>query len=278
MFDSTENQRQLTEIESSELIDRAGKVAGFDLARNPTFASAANLSGIRNDTLAFSQRRDSRTIFAHDTRYGYRRQLEAWRGSSRTATAACRRVLGAAGIPAKEIAEIQVVSEYGAVAERRTEHDVRVERPELLRKLARAQRAVDGLPVWSSYGMVGLTGDGRVGQLELHWPWLSPEVLKEANVLRTIVQRGFQPGRVPGARVESIEAGIIHSPAMGFFMDVIAAIRVIYHADDPRVGRKPTVHLDRHGEFIERPRDIQPTPPVETGRGAPRGEQGRSQE
>ena len=77
------------------------------------------------------------------------------------------------------------------------------------------------------------------------------------------------PRNVPDARVESIEAGIVHSPAIAFFMDLTAAIRVVFVGDDPLVGRKPTLHLDRHGEPITPPRDIHPAKREQAERATP---------
>jgi hypothetical protein len=84
------------------------------------------------------------------------------------------------------------------------------------------------------------------------------------------VGRGFEHRDLPGARVESIEAGVIHSPAIGLFMDVMAVIRVVYIGDDPRVGRKPTLYFDRHGDLVTLPRDIPPANPEPAGRTARR--------
>jgi hypothetical protein len=260
----------LSAVERPQLIKAASRIAGFDLGKRPTYASAANVSGARTRTLTFSQRRDSRTIFATDSRYGHRAKAGAWTGSDRTAAAGCRRVLRAARIPPVEVAGIDVVSEYGAVAERLSEQDVRVEEPELLRKLACARRALGGIPVWSSHAVVGLTRKGLVGHLELHWPTLLAEVMEEAKVLQSIVKRGFKPPKLPGARVESIGAGILHSPAIGFFMDATPAIRVVYVDEEPLIGRKPTLYLDRHGELVRLPRDIEPKKPEPRERERPR--------
>jgi hypothetical protein len=262
-------RRQLSGLEAPELIDAAAKIAGFDLGKRPTFATAANVSGVRTRTHTFSRRRDSLTIFATDARYGHLGKAGAWTGPDRSAITGCRRVLRAARIPAAEISGVDVVSEYGTVAERLTEDEIRVEEPQLLRKLARASRAVDGVPVWSSHVVVGLTAKGEVGQLELHWPHLAPEVVKEANVLASLVERGFKAPELPGARMESVEAGVIHSPAIGFFIDVMPAIRVVYVGEEPTLGRKPTLYLDRHGELVARPRDIDAKPPDQRERGAP---------
>ena len=190
----------------------------------------------------------------------------AWTGADKPAIAACRQVIRAAGVPAAEIGEIRVLSEYGAAGKRVGAKEVQVEPPELLRKMAVAQRVIDGLQVWSSHALVGLTRAGDIGSLEVHWPTLAPDVMKEAAVLGELVRRGFEPRPLPGAKIESIAAGIVHSPAVGFFMDASAAIRVVYIGDKPQRGRKPMMFYDRHGEPIPRPRDIELANPPDAGR------------
>ena len=75
--------------------------------------------------------------------------------------------------------------------------------------------------------------------------------------------------------MESVEAGIIHSPAMGFVMDVYPAIRVIYSAENPRMGRKLTLYLDAQGASLpgtprqfeksnEGPAPVRPRPEANT--------------
>jgi hypothetical protein len=257
MPETTQRHRALSRLESAELVKAAFELTGVELKR-PEFGSAANISGVRSRTFTFSRRHDSRTVFASDTRYGHLGRAGAWTGADRTAVAACRRVLRAARVPGREVVAIGVLMEWGTVAEHVDGEAARVDEPELLRKLARAQRAVDGLAVWSSYATVGLTADGHLGWLELHWPELTSAVLKEAALLRDLVRRGFEPPTLPDARVESVEAGVLHSPAIGFFMDVTPAVRVAYAGKDPTIGRKPTLYLDRSGNLVTPPRDIRP--------------------
>lgn len=268
MPDSRDVDRYLSRTERPELIDTAAKVAGFNLGKRPEFATAANVSGVRNRTFTFSQRRDSRTMFAADARYGVVGTSGAWRGADRVLVAACRRVLRAAGVPTKEVAELEVVCETGAVGEW-VDGKVRLEEPELLCKIAAARRGLEGLSVWSSYAKVGLTDEGELGWLELHWPVISPEVLKEGLVLRSLVGRGFEPPEMPGARPQTVEAGILHSPAIGFLMDVTAAVRVVYEPDDPEMGRLATMYVDRHGDQVSLPRDIRFAVPDEGARQGP---------
>jgi head-tail adaptor len=58
---------------------------------------------------------------------------------------------------------------------------------------------------------------------------------------------GWQAPEQMIAEVESVQAGIVHTAAVGYFFDVHAAIRVIYRSRDPNIGRKPMYHFDRHG-------------------------------
>jgi hypothetical protein len=262
-------QRDLSRLTSRELIEAAAAMTGFRMTR-PEFGSARNISGIRTKTLSFSRRHDSLTVFASDARYGYLGRAGAWTGDDKTAVAALRRVLRAAKVPAREVAGVDVLSDASQVAERASEDEWHVHEPSLLRKVARARRAVDGIPAWSSYATLGLTATGELGSLELHWPALPPPVVKEAGVLQSLVKRGFKPPELAGARPEAVEAGVIHSRAVGFFMDVMPAVRVIYAIDEPDVGRKPTLYLDRHGEPVAMPRDIELAQPEAVERPEPR--------
>jgi len=82
--------------------------------------------------------------------------------------------------------------------------------------------------------------------------------VREATVLALLLKRrAFQPPELADARPETVQAGIIHSPAVGFFMDVVPVIRVIYSNANPELRRKPTLYLDRHGQTVPMPRDIE---------------------
>jgi hypothetical protein len=86
------------------------------------------------------------------------------------------------------------------------------------------------------------------------------------------VKGEWTPPEHPGATVESVEAGIIHSPAVGFLMDVYPTIRVIYAPIDERMGQKATRYLDRHRNDVPVPRqfDLPPELPTEK-RAEPKG-------
>lgn len=253
-----------------DLTAAASALAGFTL-RKAEFGSAANISGLRTSTHVFSARHDSRTLFGRDARYGLLEKGGVWSGDDKRVVAACKRLLRGAKIPAGEIAAIDVVREMGQVAERARDGEIAVAPASVLRTLARARRSVRGLPVWSSYASVGLTKKGDVGTFELHWPELPAVVVREAELLAALCGRGYKPREITGAKPESVDAGIIHSPAIGFHMDVAAVVRVVYRPIDPRMGRKVTLYLDRHGEMVTRPRDIElAKPPAEVRQAPPK--------
>jgi hypothetical protein len=254
---ATESESSLSRVVAGEVSRAASAIAGFKVSTRE-FASAGNISGVRSKTQTFSSRHDSRTLFATDNRYGYSAKAGAWVGDDKTVVAACRRVLRAANVPSKEIATVDVVVEMGQVAERMSEQKFRVHEAEMLRKLGRVRRAVDDVPIWSSYLMVGLTRAGAIGSLELHWPELPAVAVREATVLAALLKRrAFQPPELADARPETVEAGIVHSPAIGFFMDVVPVIRVTYSNANPELRRKPALYLDRHGQRVWMPRDIE---------------------
>lgn len=254
---ATAPQSSLSRVVAGEVARVALAIAGFKIPTRE-FASAGNVSGVRSKMQTFSSRHDSRTLFATDTRYGYGAKAGAWIGDDKTVIAACRRVLRAAKVPSREVATVDVVVEMGQVAERVSEEKFCVHDAEILRKLGRVRRAVEKIPVWSSYVTVGLTRAGAIGSLELHWPELPAVAVREATLLAMLVERRtFKPPELADARPETVEAGIIHSPAIGFFMDVVPVIRVIYSNTNPELRRKPTLYLDRHGQAVSMPRDIE---------------------
>ena len=72
-------------------------------------------------------------------------------------------------------------------------------------------------------------------------------------------------------RSRASKPGVIHSPAIGFFMDVVPVIRCVYRAKETRLGTKPVLYLDRHGERVSLPAASNPRRPSKrAGRGSAR--------
>jgi len=220
--------------------------------------AVANVAGIRTDTLLVSQRLDSRTYFVQDERYGMDKPAGVFGGSDDELLARAREVIVALDIPGAAIERASVLHEKTQTGFAHPVTGKLVVNP--VREGARSaelMRAVEGVPVFSSRALIGLSKDGSVGSAEIHWPAVSQKVLREAHRLQERVRAGWTAPEQKGARVESVEAGIIHSPAMGFVMDVYPAIRVIYSAENPRMGRKMTLYLDAQGASLPVPRQFE---------------------
>jgi hypothetical protein len=248
-------------------LDRVRQLAenlglGFDtLVRS---GSERNMIGLQSENLLFSRRLDSRTFFVQDARFGPGRPAGSFEGDDDVFIAESRQVLERLEVPVDEIDEQRVLVEQTQVAEAGAEGTPTIGASQAGRRLGRFSRRVDGLPIWSSHLLLGLTAERQLGFLQLHWPEIPAAVLDETRKLAFLVREGWQPPEVPGARVESVEAGVTHSPAMGFIMDIYPAIRVIYEPVDPAFGRKATHYFDRHGSDVPVPRqfDLPPDEPA----------------
>jgi len=73
-----------------------------------------------------------------------------------------------------------------------------------------------------------------------------------------------------GARVEAVQPVILHSPAVGFYDDATAALRVIYMPDERQVGQKAVRYVDERGIDVTLPRDVDPPREAPVQRGAAR--------
>ena len=119
-------------------------------------------------------------------------------------------------------------------------------------------RHTGGLPVWSSSVLLGLAANKEIGFLQLHWPELPDHVVQEAHRLAYKVKNGWQPPEHRGSKVEVVEAGVVHLPAIGFFMDIQAAIRVVYMPVCQFHSGRAMVYLNRHGQPVALRRATEP--------------------
>jgi hypothetical protein len=218
--------------------------------------SVANTMGIRTKEVLFSRRLDSRTYFVQDSRFGTGREAGCFRGTDEELLGAARKVLESIGIPSGEFGPVAVVQEHLQVASfDPVSKATKIEPPEKGDRFARIARCVGGVPVWQSSCLLGLTAGKQVGFLQLHWPEIPAVAVAEAIGLAHRLQDGWQVPACAEAVVESSEAGIVHSHAIGFVMDISAAIRVIYRPLSKGIGKKPVQYFDRHGKEVPAPRD-----------------------
>lgn len=188
-------------------------------------------------------------------------------GPAEQLSATGERLLGELGIGRSEIAKARVLQQFVTTGEadpntgRMTAAEPRRDRLSLV-----VDRAVDGIPIWSSRLKLDLDEKGEIAALELSWPKIEPKVMEMARRLKGMAGSNFRAPERVGAKIESVEAGILHSPAASFLDEQVAAVRVIYASPDSRLGMKPMVYLDEAGKQVQAPRQLvarpEPATPV----------------
>jgi hypothetical protein len=262
---STKPPRTAVSEESVQAYDArnaslAQELFGMTFDSKARTQSQLNFSAIRTDDLLFSRRIDSRTYIMYD-----RRASEAgtklYEGPDSKLLEIATALLQRASIPTSEIARPRVLQVEGRVASfdplTKVLSNVKNTKE---KRFALVNRQIEGLPVFSSRLLLVAAADGRPGFAELHWPEIPNEVIAEARRLQRLVREGWKAPEQKGARVETIEAGIVHSPAAALVMDIIPVIRVIYASNDPKVGGKAMLYFDRSGQMVTPPREFPVTP------------------
>jgi hypothetical protein len=220
-YAAPEKEGSTTEEQLNLLDDIATNRLKLDLGKIERRGAEKNMAGIRSQYILVSKRLDSRTYFIQDDRYQGDEGSGIFQGSDEECIRLSDQVLRELAIPTKEIAKSVVMTEklqtarYDPENKRYTPGQVRSGK-----RFVEVSRMVDGVPVFSSRALIGLARDQSVGFLDVHWPQFSETTVREAQRLQDLVQKGWRPPAQRGAVVESVEAGIIHSPALGFAMDI----------------------------------------------------------
>lgn len=220
--------------------------------------SEANFVGIRSPSALVSRRLDSRTWFVQDQPDTLKRgPADYFSGSKKSLVSRGREVLKVLGIPFEEIAGEHILRERTRAAKIGKGGKVSLEGEVKGAKVLRIERAVEKCPVWSSSVTLRLGKDGRIVFLQAHWPQIADVIVEEAKKLAAMTREGWTPPAQEAATPEHLEAGIVHSPAAGFAMDMAATIRAIYEPWNQRFGRKLMLHFDRHGRLVPEMRSVE---------------------
>ena len=233
-----------------------------------------NFSGLRTENVTFTQRLDSRTYIAYDKRFSNTKETGIYKDVDEVLLRRSHELLERLKIPASEIAKERVVQEKTQLGERDSKTGkFKLEAIEPGKKWALTSRQIDGVPVFSSRATIGLVPSGDIGFLEVHWPEIPAKVTEEARRYRELVQKGWHAPEQKGTRVESVTAGILHSPAAATALDILPVIRVIYAPLDKRVGKKPVAYFNADGKPVTMPRVLlqPPREELKTERVTPKG-------
>jgi hypothetical protein len=235
-----------SESERAAHLELAARICNLRFDDSVPVVGEMNTLSALSPEAYFAVRLDCRSYFAQRQGYGHDRPV--FQGSDAQHLEYCRELCEKLGISPDEVARADVLREFGQAVEIDAQNEViqTTERQEL-RALVHVERQVKEVRVWSSHLTFGLTAQREIGFLEFHWPEIPEVVIREARRLTGMVSDGWRAPEQTVAAVESMQTGIIHTPAIGYFYDVHAAIRVIYRSLDPRIGRKPAYYFDRHG-------------------------------
>lgn len=181
----------------------------------------------------------------------------AFRGTDQQLIERGTAILAGLGVNRNEIADTKILQQY--VTEGRMNPETRkmeVNPPKKDRRSLIVTRVLGGVPVVNSRLALDLDGQGKIAALELSWPVIEPKILEEAARLKKIAGPEFKAPELKGARIESVQVVILHSPAASFVEDHVAAIRVIYAPTESRLGMKPVVYLGLDGRPVAIPRQM----------------------
>ena len=239
------------------LLRKLAESLGVKLDNVVRAGTQGTVLGVQSESVMLSQRTDSRTVFIHDAKFGDPANDATGQIADDEYLKLATTLLKPLQIPTKEIAERAVWKEQTQVAEfDQATGKAKMEAPVAGRRYAYFGRAIEGLPVWSSRLLLGMTADRRVGFLEAHWPEIPQKVLDEARRMAEMVKAEFKAPEKPYTTIREVQAGIIHSPAAGFVMDIYPAIRVIYESNDERFGKAGVSYLDASGKELPVPRQF----------------------
>jgi hypothetical protein len=262
---STFTYRNASDDDARSLQDLAIRALKLDLGAVNRSGVTANMAGLQSDRYQLSQRTDSRTIFLQDTEFRAHDGAGVFDGPDDELIDRAMQILNDLGVDSSEVSERNVATEQveAASIDRKTgvitSAGIRDGK-----RYAVLSRTVDGMPIWRSGVTLGLTRDGYPGYLQLHWPEIPGDILESARGYRAAESSDWSPPSIEYAEPESMQAGILHSPAVSLVMDHVAAIRVVYRPLTADVGKKPVLYLDFDGQPVGLPRHFEETPgPIE---------------
>jgi hypothetical protein len=237
----------------------------------PVGATDRGVTALSDGTTTLTTRKGSRIYILHDRKAFPPSDADAFAGSDDELKRIGRRLLVAAGADEKEIAEERVLQQFTQLGETSPDRKtVRVLPAQASQRTLLVTRQVRGIEVISSRLLLHVDRAGRPIFMELAWPDVAPEVVERALRLRELRAATNIAPRMEGARVEAVQPVILHSPAVGFYDDATAALRVIYMPDERQVGQKAVRYVDERGIDVTLPRDVDPPREAPVQRGAAR--------
>jgi len=258
--------RQLDPKQASELAALGTRDFGIQWEGPLVGAHERGVVAVTDGVTTLTQRAGARVFIVHNRKEFPPTEQTAFAGSDAELADIGTKFLQAAGVGKDEIANTQVLQQFTQSGEVLPGgKEVKVLPPQKSYRTLMVSRRIGGVDVVSSRLMLNLDRAGRVAFMEMAWPEISREVLDRAARYQVLAAGKFVAPRVEGAEVESVQAVVLHTPAIGFYNDTTAAIRVIYRPISEQVGQKAVRYVDEQGKDVVPPRDIERLrePPVQ---------------
>jgi len=249
--------RLLTEAQVRELADVGAKQFGIQWASPLNGAGEKGVAAVTDGVTTLTTHTGYRVFILHDRKEYPPTEDNAFKGSDEELKNIGLKFLKASGVQEAEIADVQILQQFTQLAEKSADgKSVRLDAPQKSYRALLVSRRVDGVDAPSSRLLLNVNAAGRIAFMELNWPDVSREVRDRAALLRKVVDSGYAAPRIEGAEIESAQPVLLNSPAVGFYNDSTAAIRVIYGTNNKQVGQKAVRYIDERGVDITMPRDV----------------------
>lgn len=253
----TVEPRQMDEKQTAELAALGAKNFGIKWQGHLVGANERGVMAVTDGVTTLTTRAGARIFIVHNRKEFPPSEQRAFQGSDAELKIFGMRLLQAAGAKEDEIADVNVLQQFTQSGELGADgKEVKMLRPRKSHRTLMITRRIADVDVVSSRLMLNVDGAGRVAFMELAWPDISREVLDRAERYRKMVESQYVAPRLEGAEVESVQPVVLHSPAVGFYNDATAAIRVIYRPTARQVGQKAVRYVDERGEDVTLPRDV----------------------
>jgi len=239
--------------ETRKLEALGAKIFGVKWSGKVTGVTARGFEALTDGNVTLSHRPSGNAWFVQNPKA---RTGPSFEGPDDQLIGRGKEILRGLGVDVSEIAEARVLQQYvsAGIVDPKSKQ-MKTDGPKKDRRTLLITRTIRDVPVWSSRLVLDLDREGRIALLEISWPKIKPETMEVSVTLSRSVGAYRAPEK-PGAKVESVEAGILHSPAAAFLDDQVAAVRVVYAPINPRLGMKPVYYLGADGKPVAMPRQM----------------------
>jgi len=263
--------KQLDDKQVKELGAQGASNFGIHWEAPLVGAGDHGVAAVTDGVTTLTTRPGTRIFIVHNRKEFPPSERTTFKGSDEELKSVGMRFLRAAGAREDEVAEARVLHQFtqsGNVEPAGKE--VKVQPAQESYRTLMVSRRVAGVDVLSSRLLLHADSAGGAAFMELAWPDISREVLDRAMRYKKLTEERYAAPGFEGAEVEAVQAVVLHSPAVGFYDDATAAIRVIYRPNARQVGQKAVRYIDERGEDVKLPRDVDRPPEAAAKRAEPR--------